>query len=242
MKNDQSLTKILRETIQLNWNNYRKKRDNTSLPSFDQSVCSFIDLCCSKKAQMLAITEAFGRLSGKPEATIQVHLPKQYTVYPYAKTVADSLKKEAVATYKTLPTAHVNAPTIAGDMPDDSALNYGEFDPVKAVRLLLKMPQTATLGILQARELSDMGKCEDDASPMVVGVMAANLLHHVFKRNPLAVVSLFDMIDGKTPQIVNVVGDDPIYITDYSDQAPAGAVKNKDGIYCLENKIIVRGI
>jgi hypothetical protein len=69
--------------------------------------------------------------------------------------------------------------------------------------------------------------------PMVKSVVAAHLLHLAQQRNVDALNEVFDQIDGKLVETIQILGED-IFITTYSLTAPDGAYLNKDGVLQLE--------
>ena len=92
------------------------------------------------------------------------------------------------------------------------------------------------------RDECEKRQVEDAYAPKVGAVIVSNLLVNGVHGNALAILELFDQIDGKMADIINVGGTEPIYITDYSLTAPPDAIKNSDGIYFIEKKIIIRGV
>lgn len=66
---------------------------------------------------------------------------------------------------------------------------------------------------------------------MVKSVIVAGLMQLVHKGRISAVFEVFDQIDGKVADKYKLLGDTKVYR--YDAIAPAGAVKNEDGIYQL---------
>ena len=69
--------------------------------------------------------------------------------------------------------------------------------------------------------------------PMVKSVVAAHLLTLAQSRNLDAIGEVFDQIDGKLVETIQLLGDD-IFITIYSNTAPPEAQLNENGILQLE--------
>ena len=77
----------------------------------------------------------------------------------------------------------------------------------------------------------------DEKVPMVKSVICANLMILANeKHNFDAITEIFDQIDGKLVETIQLLGD--MYLTSYALEAPYNAVKNKDGIYQIEQPII----
>ena len=72
-----------------------------------------------------------------------------------------------------------------------------------------------------------------DEIPRVKSVVAAHLLVMAQARNIDALGEVFDQIDGKLAETIQILGDD-LYITSYAASAPAGAYLNDDGVVEIE--------
>jgi hypothetical protein len=72
-------------------------------------------------------------------------------------------------------------------------------------------------------------------NPLVKSVVAAHLLALAQNRNLTALTEVFDQIDGKLVETIQVLGED-ILITSYSLHAPDGAYLNSDGVLQIEAK------
>jgi hypothetical protein len=67
----------------------------------------------------------------------------------------------------------------------------------------------------------------------VKAVVAAHLLVMAQGRSMDAIGEVFDAIDGKLVETIQILGDD-LYITNYSNIAPEGATLNENGILQME--------
>ncbi len=54
-------------------------------------------------------------------------------------------------------------------------------------------------------------------------------------RNVNAITEVFDQIDGKLVEVIEIIGED-IHIAKFDIVAPPGAIKNADGVYQIEAK------
>jgi hypothetical protein len=72
-----------------------------------------------------------------------------------------------------------------------------------------------------------------DHIPAVKSVIAAHLLRMAQRKNIDAFYEVFDQIDGKLVETIQLLGDD-MQIPIYSLIAPAGAYRNADGVLQLE--------
>jgi len=77
----------------------------------------------------------------------------------------------------------------------------------------------------------------DEIIPMVKSVICANLMILANeKHNFDAITEIFDQIDGKLVETIQLLGD--MHLTSYALEAPHNAVKNKDGIWQVEQPMV----
>jgi hypothetical protein len=95
------------------------------------------------------------------------------------------------------------------------------------------VPEMITAFALQTEQWMREQAPEPENIPMVKSVVAAHLLIMAQSRNMDAIGEVFDSIDGKLVETLQVLGED-IYINIYSEHAPPGAVPNADGVLQIE--------
>lgn len=75
--------------------------------------------------------------------------------------------------------------------------------------------------------------------PQVKHVIVANLLRNVRKGRYRAIELVFDQIDGRLTRTITLLGGEDVYVDDYTLlTAPAGAIKDAEGYYIAENKVM----
>lgn len=229
MATERILSDRLNEICDWNWNEFCLARDSENISYTDKILFELINLCCYGRPKVYLVKEAINRLSGLPEETIIIKLPKQRVLYPYAKTKEASVK-----------TPESTKPEVVAGEPSIEQPTTRLRDMLKS---LIKMPSENGKMILEYRDKAEGGALDNKYAPKVGAVFCANMLESASNGNGLMLFELFDQIDGKMAQVINIGGskDNVYYLTDYSDVAPADAIKNKDGIYFSEREMLVRG-
>lgn len=255
------LTEGFREIIDLKWTDFVEREQSLDATNFDAVITSLIRACA--KGNLRAIQTALDRLDGKIATEIEVEYPKFYTLYPRAeKTVDDPAifdydesaekteKEYRLETagdpwrqeYLTPETEAIIARgkdidvVISGAPADLEEMEAQEEDmPTGSLRAtlerMLESPKDIVTEIIAAAKSIDNG--EVYGNPSVKGVVAAGLMKMVHDGKLSAVMEVFDQIDGKVADTYKVLGDD-VYMTNYAMIAPAGAVKNENGVYQIE--------
>lgn len=227
------LTNKLNELSQLSWNEYMQIRDDKEISAFTHTIIAIIKKCTQKNPSITLIREAFNRLNGKPEKTIIIKVPKQYIIYPYA---------ERLATQKEVDGNLIKDKDLVVAPTDESDKDMPTGALRQMLRLLGKMPISTCEMVLASKKRCETQPVPNNESPKVGAVIIANLLINGVMGNTLALLELFDQIDGKMADIVNIGGTEPIYITSYDLVAPMEATKNSDGVWFVEKKMIIRGV
>lgn len=233
------LGNFLAEVINWQWDKFCKAENDHNYTGYQAAVFSLIRTCSD--AKLGAIRLAIDRVDGKIETPIKIEYPKVWLLYPNAEKIAGP-------STPAIESGIVEHPHI----PETPPADVHEEEPVSAATMTLRQtlkeladsPRMVTQLILRRkleveRDLNNVkdGKDADKKVPLVKSVIAANLLNLAEKNNFEAITEVFDQIDGKLVETIRILGDD-IYLTQYALEAPAGAVKNKDGIYMLEGKEI----
>lgn len=228
------LGNYLREVIDWNWKEFVDAEKDQKYTGYQSAVFALVRACSDGK--LGAIKLAIDRIDGKIETPIRVEYPKVYMVYPEATRVA--------LTPQDIEQAKLPAPE---DLPEISADDLEEPEHKEDASVLTlketleKMadqPKALFMAILAQKVKVEAGKISDgdnvnEKIPLVKSVICANLLNLAQKSNFEAITEIFDRIDGKLVETFKVLGDD-IFLPYYGLEAPAGAVKNKQGIYMIE--------
>lgn len=236
------LTEGLRGVVELYWSEFYAMEQSPDIDNFESIICALVRAC--RKGDLRAIQAAFDRLDGKVAVEIEPEYPKFYLLFPYATTVADDpaiieLGADGVVKVEdgvmTVPKGDgiIELPGAPIEMDE---LAWAEDETaVGSVRAmldkLLKSPKSTVAKILLTADRVQVGNLTG-GNPKVKSVIAAGLMKLVHDGKMSAVFEVLEQIDGKVADKVKILGDD-VYLTRYDTIAPAGAVKNKDGVYQL---------
>lgn len=217
------LTDGFREIIELRWSELVAREDDLNQSNFSSIITALVRAC--QKGNLRAIQTALDRLDGKVALEIEVEYPKFYFTYPMAETALELPAGDA-------PTDEVHSPDTTSSVEDsaDDDLPTGSLRAV--LERMLDSPKQVVANILAAAEAQDRGE-DTMGNPFVKSVIVAGLMSLVHGGKISAVFEVFDQIDGKVAEKIKVLGND-VYITSYSAVAPAGAIKNSEGVYQLE--------
>lgn len=225
MTGNRSLTERFREMLEWKWSDFVKVERDELASNFEAVLVSIIRAC--SKGDLRSIKTSLDRMDGKIAEEIQVEYPKFYLLYPNATEVADDPSSGA-GSKKALP----SAPDEVSPPPADGEPEELPTGSVRAVlERMLDAPKTIVPAILLAAETVDSGSTAK-GNPSVKSVVVAGLMNLVHKGRMSAVFEVFNQIDGKVADKVKLLGED-VYMYRYDTVAPAGAVKNSDGVYQL---------
>jgi hypothetical protein len=211
--------------------------------NFDSIVTGIARAC--KKGNLRSIQMALDRLDGKVAMEIEVEYPKFYTVYPYATKRMDDptiIEADENGVIKLIPGIDITGVDkveiieVGGSPADlDELASVEDEMPTGSLRKMLEKmlesPKYIVTDILASAEAVEVGR-KDIGDPMVKSVIVAGLMKLVHDGRISAVFEVFDQIDGKVADKIKVLGND-VFITRFDQLAPAGAVKNEDGVYQL---------
>lgn len=216
------LTEGFREIIELRWSDLVDRENNLEQSNFSTIITSLVRAC--QKGNLRAIQTALDRLDGKVAQEIEVEYPKFYFTYPMATS---ALK---------LPAGEAPSDEGLSALPSSVEDSSEEELPTGSLRAvlerMLESPKQVVANILAAAEAQDKGD-SSIGNPHVKSVIVAGLMSLVHNGKISAVFEVFDQIDGKVAEKIKVLGND-VYITSYASVAPAGAIKNSEGVYQLE--------
>lgn len=211
------------EIIHMNWADFVQLEHDKSASVDDGVLCSLVRVCADTD-DIAAIKLAFDRVDGLLTTPIEVKVPKFYTRYTKATEIEPGEK----------------AITAPGDAGNEKKSTY---DPATAklretLREMRSMPQDVIRIVRLYKKHIDEGKTEKH-DPMVKSVIVANLLRNVRRGRYRAIELVFDQIDGKLTRTITLLGGDDVYIDDViTTVAPANAIKDENGVYIAENKVM----
>lgn len=232
------LAKFLREISNWSWEEFVKAEKDKQYTTNESIIFALIRSCAMQ--ELAAIKISLNRLDGKLKTPVKVEMPKVFYLFPNAK-LPDGIS------------APVGPPAEPGAKPGTEAL-IGEIIPApkktkteekdlpsmslrETLREMSDYPRELPEAIIQLAEqthrwIQQQGPKPPEI-PKVKSVVAAHLLIMAQKRNIDALTEVFDQIDGKLVETIQILGED-IYITSYANAAPEGAYLNEDGILQME--------
>lgn len=246
------LTDGFREIIELRWYDFAEMASSVDATNFD-SILTAIVLAC-RKGNLRAIQTGLDRLDGKIATEIEVEYPKFYMLFPYAEKAADDpsiidLDNPGPRGHEKairLPSGDIAVPhgdnsVLIGAPADMDELHAMEEElPTGSLRAVLEKmldsPKSTVSDIIATSERVDAGDLSA-GNPKVKSVIVAGLMKLVHEGKIGAVFEVFDQIDGKVAEKFKVLGQD-VFVKRFDRIAPAGAVKNADGIYQIEAPIM----
>jgi hypothetical protein len=238
------LTDGFRDIIELRWSEFCEMEQSLDATNFDAVVTGIVRAC--KKGNLRAIQTALDRLDGKIASEIEVEYPKFYTVYPQATKTADdpniievpfrgpANEKEMLRLDKHTGSLIEHVSAGPADMDEQHAAE--EELPTGSLRAVLEKmldsPKQLVNEILDTADAVETGDAMG-GNPMVKSVIVAGLMKLVHQGRISAVFEVFNQIDGKVADKIKIFGND-VYVKKYDLIAPAGAIKNENGIYQIE--------
>lgn len=242
------LSHFLRQVMNWTWDEFVLAERDAQHSTSNSLVFAVVRSCAMQNLHAIRI--ALNRLDGKLKTPVQLELPKVYFLYPHAQlpegesSVAPELTTGASAAVVSSPPP---PPAVEGEVLPSPGKPEPESEPgpVDVAELSLRqvlsemaeLPRSVPKAIIKrALEVEQKLRAKEplpDDIPRVKSVVAAHLLQLGQRRNMDALYEIFDNIEGKLAETIQVLGSD-IYITSYASTAPPGAVPNADGILQLE--------
>lgn len=243
MANDRGkLGEFLAKVIHWQWDEFVKSEKDTKFTGLEAVVLALVRTCSEQK--LGAIKLAIDRVDGKLATPVKVEYPKVWFIYPEADRIAlpspDAPPTPVLETGTMLPAILDEPP---GDIPEEEPVTLATMSLRETLHKMADAPRQTVPLILETKkrieeELGKDPRAEFNKAPLVKSVISANLIHLAVEKNNFdAITEIFDQIDGKLVETIRFLGDD-IFIPQYALEAPAGAVKNKEGVYMLEAKEI----
>lgn len=226
------LGNFLREVIDWQWDVFCEAEKSPEYSGYQSSVFALVRACSDGK--LSAIKLAIARVDGNVETPVKVEYPKAYLLFPYAE-------KLALPPAGAAETALLADPNPLEEPPEATEKTEQSLATMTLRETLNKMADESRmlpLLIHEQKKKVEHGKdLEGEKVPLVKSVIAANLLLLANEKHSFeAITEVFNQIDGKLVETIKLLGD--IYRTSYALEAPYDAVKNKDGIYQIEQTLV----
>lgn len=236
----EQLGNFLKEVSNWEWDEFVKAEHDNSYTSNEAMIFALIRSCAMQKLDAIKIS--INRLDGKLKTPLKIEMPKVFYLYPNAS----ESKPQAVQVTDDPQTVNEVKAIVAGELvpkkeaPEPEITDEEDLPSMTFRETLSKMadyPRELPEQIIAFQELAEQyargSGDKPDEIPKVKSVVAAHLLILAQKRNIDALSEVFDQIDGKLAETLQILGDD-LYIVNYSLTAPEGAYLNKDGVLQLE--------
>jgi hypothetical protein len=248
-KDEHKLGPFLREVGNWDWEEFCRAENDPSYTSNEAIIFALIRACAMEK--MEAIKLALNRIDGKLKTPIRIEMPKVFYLFPRAlppEEVMDTEIEKHNAREKNLKHLPGGTEVVKGDMqyeaidsePEEKEPEDNDLPSLSLRQTLAKMadaPREVPQFVMEFATLTQQWLNhqveEPDEKPLVKSVVAAHLLKLAQERNVDALSEVFDQIDGKLVETIQILGED-IFITTYSLNAPDGAYLNSDGVLQLE--------
>jgi hypothetical protein len=252
MTNKAQLGDFLKEVANWDWLQFMEAEKDPSYSTSDSIIFSLIRACSIEK--MDAIKIALNRIDGKLKTPVQIEYPKLFYIYPNATAVeGDEHVVKNDNGLLTIPAGDAEqkmySEVVEGEVippedfefHDDEDMTMNDLPSLSLRQTLTKMseaPRYVPNDIIEASEAVEQNRRGQavplpDHIPAVKSVIAAHLLRMAQRKNIDAFYEVFDQIDGKLVETIQLLGDD-MQIPIYSLIAPAGAYRNADGVLQLE--------
>lgn len=233
--NEKKMGAFLREVSNWDWEQFCRAEHDSQYTSNEAIIFSLIRSCAMQK--MDAIRMSLNRLDGKLKTPISIEYPRIYYLFPNATLHTGDIEKnegylepgeEVLAAASDL----VPAPEPEVDANDLPSLSLRQT-VTKMSDYPRELPERLIAVAQQVQQRLNAKLAMPPNVPKVKSVVAAHLLVMAQSRNMAALNEVFDQIDGKLIETIQILGED-IYITNYSSIAPANAVVNDAGILQAE--------
>lgn len=240
MSNDNKLGKFLRDVSNWHWDEFAEAEHNPEYTTNQALIFGLVRACAMQK--MDAIKLALNRLDGKLKTPIKIEYPKIFFLYPNVQLPAGENKTQALLPKPDDPLQTERYELSPTEPPEPHVGEIDENDlPSLSLRETLtkmsdyprELPKAIVELALQTEQWLKHNGPKPEEIPLVKSVVAAHLLILAQSRNIDALNEVFDQIDGKLTETIQILGED-IYITSYAMTAPDGAYLNEHGVMQIE--------
>lgn len=252
MADKEKLGSFLKEVANWDWDQFVRAEGDPAYSTNDSIIFAVVRACTMEKIDAIKI--ALDRIDGKLVTPVNVIFPKIFYIYPQATMIegSEQIISSILPAKITDDTPDYTPPkdgvAIEGEIIEpeyiDGWINEDEYTDLPSLSLrqtLIKMsdyprdvpPQIIEASQLVEQHLAGQAIQMPDHIPKVKSVIAAHLLKLAQKKNINAFYEVFDQIDGKLVETIQLLGAD-VHIPMYSLMAPAGAYRNENGVLQIE--------
>lgn len=229
---------FLRDVSNWSWEEFWHAERDKTYTSNEAIIFTLLRACAGE--DLKAIRLSLNRMDGKLKTPIIIETPKVFYLYPFATGTIDEAVQQHNAREENLKHLPGGAMIVHGPDPEEPELTEDDLPAMSLRETLTKMsdytrdtPDAIVELALRTEQWLQGNGPKPQSIPRVKSVVAAHLLVMAQKKNIDALTEVFDQIDGKLAETIQVIGED-IYITSYSELAPSGATKNEKGVYQIE--------
>ena len=229
---DEKLGAFLREVSNWQWDEFVKAERDETYTTNEAIIFALVRSCVMQK--MEAIRMSLNRLDGRLKTPIKIEYPKMYFLFPNATAFDAGVKPLELRGGKFEKVEIITGLTIVEPEPE---ADLPSMSLRETLALMSGYPRrfpaaVAKLALETEQWLNGQGP-EPDEIPRVKSVVTAHLLLMAQNRDITAISEVFDQLDGKLVETIQILGKD-IQIINYSSVAPEGAYLNEDGVLQLE--------
>lgn len=229
---------FLREVSNWSWEEFWHAERDKTYSSNEAIVFTLLRACAGE--DLKAIRLSLNRMDGKLKTPVILEAPKIFFTYPFATAVGGGPATVGIDNGEPGDTEVAIEGTVSTHVVEEPEPTEDDLPSMSLRETLTKMSDytrdtpEAIVKVAQLTEEWLRGQGQRPANiPRVKSVVAAHLLVMAQNKNIDALTEVFDQIDGKLAETIQLIGED-IYISSYAAIAPEGAVKNEQGIYQIE--------
>lgn len=227
----EKLAKFLREVSNWNWEEFCLAENDPKYTSNEAMIFAVIRACAMEKLD--AIKLALNRIDGKLVTPVKIEYPKIFYRYPNAKRIDSG---QPIPQLEGSESQQIEVITkvvkVESEEPDLPSLSLRQT-LTKMADHPRQVPDAVIKYATDTQQWLKGNAPEPEEKPLVKSVVSAHLLKLAQDRNVDALTEVFDQIDGKLVETLQVLGED-IVITSYALEAPEGAYLNDDGVLQIE--------
>lgn len=234
---------FLRDVSNWSWEQFWHAERDKTYSTNEAIIFTLIRACAGE--DLKAIRLSLNRMDGKLKTPVVIETPKVFFVYPYAKELAGPPPVvgldmgEPGSDYSAIAILQPNG-ELSAHVIEEPELTEDDLPSMSLRETLAKMSdysRDTPEAIVQTAQMTEAWLRKQGPQPSTIprvkSVVAAHLLVMAQNKNIDALTEVFDQIDGKLAETIQLIGED-IYINNYAAIAPVGATKNADGVYQIE--------
>lgn len=233
--NDNKLGTFLREVSNWRWDDFCIAETDEAYTSNQAMIFALVRACAMEKLD--AIKLALNRIDGKLKTPVRLEFPKVFYLFPNVEYLPEDASVEKPEP-KHIQSGDVKYEVLSSEpKEDEEKIDLPSLSLRQTVATMADEPRELPRYVIefatQTQQWLNHQGDQPDEIPLVKSVVAAHLLSMAARRDINALSEVFDQIDGKLVETIQVLGED-IFITSYSLTAPEGAYLNADGILQIE--------